>query len=100
MQNLSHIWSRVQATLLPHSAQALDPITTKQEQLIGILEIVRIESFLKELRGLVGRPCLDRQALARAFVCKAFYNMNTTEELIERLRGSQNLRRLCGWDYA
>lgn len=99
MQNLSQIWARIQGTLLPFLREELDPITEMQERLITILELVRIESFVRELRGVVGRPKSDRQAIARGFVCKAYYNMTTTVELIERLRASRNLRRICGWEY-
>ena len=99
MEDLSQVWLRIQGTLFPFLQAELDPITAKQEKLIAILEVVRIENFAREVgRGWSGRPRQDRQALARAFVAKAFYNMNTTRELIERLHGSPNLRRICGWE--
>lgn len=97
MENLSQIWMRIQGTLLPFLRDELDPITEKQEKLIAILEMVRIEDFIKIFPS-VGRPKDDRQALARAFLAKAHYNMTTTTELIERLKGSKNLRRICGWE--
>ena len=99
MGKLSHFWDRIQVDLFPFLREALDPVSAKQERLILILEVVRIEDFIKSLgSGLVGRPKSDRQALARAFVAKAFYNMTTTDELIERLKGNRNLRRICGWE--
>ena len=99
MQNLSQVWLRIQATLLPFLRNELDPITEKQEKLISVLELVRVEDFIKDIgRGWPGRPAKDRQALARSYVAKAFYNMNTTTELIERLKGCPNLRRICGWE--
>ncbi|MFH1156074.1 MAG: transposase [Pseudomonadota bacterium] len=36
--------------------------------------------------------------MARAFIAKAVYNMNTTRELIDRLKNSPALRRICGWE--
>lgn len=99
MQKVSHIWSRIQGTLLPFLREELDPITEKQEKLIAILEMVRVEDFIADLTGLVGRPRDDRQALGRAFVLKAHFNMGTTRELIERLKGCKNLRRICGWEH-
>jgi transposase len=101
MENVSQVWHRIQATLLPFLREGLDPITEKQEQLISILELVRVEDFVKSTGGgWPGRPPSDRQALARAFVAKAFFNMTTTDELIERLRGCRNLRRICGFERA
>jgi transposase/IS5 family transposase len=101
MESVSQVWFRIQATLLPFLREELDPITEKQEQLISILELVRIEDFVRNTgQGWPGRPPSDRQALARAFVAKAFYNMTTTDELIERLKGCRNLRRICGFERA
>lgn len=99
MAEVSQVWSRIQGTLLPFLRSELDPITEKQEKLIGILEMVRVEDFITVARHQYpGRPPSDRQALGRAYVVKAFYNMGTTSELIERLRCSRNLRRICGWE--
>ena len=99
MGQLSQVWDRIQGTLLPFLLEELDPITEKQEKLICILEMIRAEDFIKGPRlGARGRPPSDRQALVRAFVAKAYYNMTTTDELIERLNSSKNLRRICGWE--
>lgn len=101
MEKLSQFWFRFQGTLLPFLRTELDPISGKQEKLIACLEIARIEDFVKNVgHRWPGRPPKDRQALARAFVAKSSYNMNTTTELIERLKGSANLRRICGWERA
>lgn len=45
-----------------------------------------------------GRPEHDRRAIARAFIAKAFYNLPTTEALVELLKSHQALRRLCGFE--
>ncbi|MEA3222157.1 MAG: transposase, partial [Thermodesulfobacteriota bacterium] len=45
-----------------------------------------------------GRRRGDRAKIAKAFVAKAVYNFETTKVLIEYLRNSKNLRRLCGWE--
>jgi transposase len=78
--------------------EELEPLTQKQQQLVTVLEIVRIESFLPDLRGFEGRPKKTRAAIARAFVAKMIYNLTTTTMLIERLNSDKNLRRLCGWE--
>ena len=36
----------------------------------------------------------------KAFIVKALYNIDTTKLLIELLKGTKNLRRLCGWETA
>ena len=54
---------------------------------------------MKEYRGCgVGRKRKNRISLAKAFVAKAVYNFETTDILIEYLKGCKNLRRLCGWE--
>lgn len=101
MIELSHIWLRIQSSLFPILEANLCPLTDNQRKLITILETVRIEDFVPAARrGLPGRPEEDRQALARAFIAKAIYNMPTTRALIDNLEGSPNLRRICGWERA
>jgi len=99
MEHLPQIWARIQDTLFPELAEVLDPLTEKQQKLVAILEIIRIEEFVPvPVCGLPGRPLKDRQALGRAFVAKAIYNLGTTRALIEQLESSPNLRRICGWE--
>lgn len=100
MEQLSQIWHRIQEVLFPVLQERLDPLTEKQRQLIEILEVVRIEDYVRVKLSKMGRPESDRRALARAFVCKAVYNMGSTEELIDRLHSDKNLRRICGFERA
>jgi len=95
---LSHFWDRIQGSLFPELEEELGPLTEKQQQLVAILEVVRIEQFLPRFFGCVGRPPKDRVALARAFVAKATFNMATTRALIERVQSDISLRRICGWE--
>ena len=98
MHTIAGIWNRIQDTLFPHlQAHLPQPLTEKEEQLAAILEIVRIEEFVG-LPNWRGRPQADRQALARAFLAKAVYNLPTTKALLEALRAEPNLRRLCGFE--
>jgi hypothetical protein len=84
--------------LFPLLEECLDePCTRKLRQLIGILEVLRIEEAVGLPPGGRGRPPHDRKALARAFVAKAVYNLPTTELLVELLRGQPNLRQVCGF---
>lgn len=57
-----------------------------------------MERFLKGQQGAIGRPLEDRQAIARAFLAKAVYNLETTRQLLDRLACDEPLRRLCGWE--
>lgn len=93
---ISYFLSKIHGFLFPIVEAELGELTSKQQYLIRILEMVRIEEFVKTFCG-AGRPPEDRKALARSFVAKAVYNMTTTRELIERLTTDSNLRRICGW---
>jgi Transposase DDE domain/Transposase domain (DUF772) len=95
---LSDYWAKIQGTLFPFLKEQLDPLTEIQQRLITILEIVRIEQFLPDTFGFEGRPPKTRAALARSFVAKMVYNIDTTSFLIERLKTDKNLRRICGWE--
>jgi hypothetical protein len=97
---LSQFWLTVQGTLFPWLQQELGELSGKQKQLISILELIRIESFITSSSGYPGRPAEDRRTIARAFVAKAFYNLSTTRQLLERLQSDARLRRLCGWERA
>ena len=97
-KKLSQYWNNIQGTLFPWLEEELDPLTEKQQQLVTILELVRIESFLPDRFGFEGRPQKTRSAIARSFVAKMIYNIDTTTMLIERLKTDKNLRRICGWE--
>jgi hypothetical protein len=97
-ETLSQYWSKIQGTLFPQLEEELDPLTEKQQQLITILEVVRIEQFIPDHRGYEGRPQKTRSAIARSFVTKMVYNMTTTRSLWDRLHTDKNLRRICGWE--
>lgn len=84
--------------LVPQLEACLDePLTAKLKQLVGILEIVRIEEHLLPETHRRGRKRLDRRPIARAFVAKAVYDLATTQQLLEMLRLQPSLRRICGF---
>jgi len=95
---LSQKWLQIQGSLFPWLKEELGEITAKQQQLISILELLRVEDFLYSYVTGAGRPESDRTAIARAFVAKAVYNMPTTRVLIERLHSDITIRRICGWE--
>lgn len=98
-QTISCYWEKIQGTLFPVLEQELPPLTQKQQQLVSILEILRIEEFVFSIcQGFRGRPEKSRRAILRAFVAKSVYNMPTTRMLIERLYSDISLRRICGFE--
>ncbi|MFH0785161.1 MAG: transposase [Pseudomonadota bacterium] len=98
---ISWLMGRVQRSLFPHLNQCLPTaLTAQEERLISILEIVQIERYVpKYITNFhyPGRKPLDRQALARAFVVKAYYRLATTSDLRRTLLAAVNLRRVCGF---
>lgn len=97
-EKLSQCWLMIQGNLFPWLQEELGPLTEKQQQLITVLELTRVEEFIPSYSGYVGRPQDDRCAIARAFIAKAVYNMATTSQLIDRLTSDKALRRICGWE--
>jgi hypothetical protein len=73
------------------------PLTSKEQQLAGILAVLQIEKFVRRPGQRFGRKPWERQALARAFVGKAVYNHPTTCATIEALKASPGFRRICGF---
>ena len=85
-QTLSQYWEKIQGTLFPQLEEDLPTLTKKQQQLVSILEIIRVEKFVfPTCPGFRGRLEKSRRAILRAFAAKAVYNMPTTRMLIERL---------------
>lgn len=96
---LSQWWMNIQGFLFSEIEEDLGPLTKKQQQLIEVLEIARVEEHIPSyFKGDKGRPPKSRAKIARAFVAKAVYNMTTTRSLIDRLRSDIALRRICGWE--
>jgi hypothetical protein len=90
-------WNVIQHELLPELRNDVGPLTPKLEQVIHILEWVRIEEFTQISWCGVGRPPHERAWLANAFVAKAVLKLTTTKALIERLSIDRALRRICGF---
>ena len=97
-EQLNQFMRVCQGALFPALQEELGPLTEKQQQVLKVLNLIRLEACIAGWRGGVGRPAKDRQAIARAFVAKAVYNMSTTRQLLERLSSDVALRRICGWE--
>jgi len=98
IESISNFIRNIQRDLFPNLQEALGPLTEKQQKLVKILELIRIEEYIRIYRGFRGRPENNRQSLARAFVAKAVYNIPRTNQLREQLLADNSLRQICGWD--
>ncbi len=99
-ETLTNCWDHIQGFLFPMLREEVGPLTAQHERLVVVLDVARVEAFVRMYPGLPGRPPEDRHALARAFVAKAVLDLATTSGLIERLAVDATLRRLCGWERA
>ncbi len=91
---LTSTWDHIQGFLFPMLREEVGPLTAQHERLVVVLDMARIEAFVRMWPGLPGRPLDDRHALARAFVAKAVLNLATTSALIVSRAGSpRSLRR-------
>lgn len=98
--SLSKMWLKVrnlESTLFPYLEEALGELTLKESKLIRILDFAQIEDFVSTVTTT--NFSKHRQSIARAFVAKAVYNLETTRDLIDRLKADRTLRLICGWRY-
>jgi hypothetical protein len=97
-KSLSRIWGGIQRCLFPYLEEEMGELNENHRKLVTILEMIRIEEHIApRYRTGPGRPLKERTAIARAFVAKTVYNMNTTRDLIDRLMVDRTVRRICGW---
>ena len=88
----------MQGFLFPRLQEELGPLSLKHQHLIAVLGLVQLETILAPWSNGVGRPSMHRRSIARAFVAKAIFNLNSTRQLLDRLAVDNSLRRLCGWE--
>ena len=99
MNTLFDIWNNIQSNLFPWLEEELDPLSEKEQQFVKVVSLLDLCKHMKGYGGCgVGRKLKSRVSLAKAFVAKAVYNFETTDILIEYLKGCKNLRHLCGWE--
>ena len=97
-ESLSQSWHNIQGSLFPWLQEELGLLTRRQQLLVTILEVIRMEEHLSNGYGGAGRPLKNRVAIARAFVAKMTFNLPTTRALIDRLESDIKTRRICGWE--
>ena len=99
MSTLFDIWHSTQTKLFPWLEDKLDPLSEQEQRFVQAVSLMDLNKHMGEYRWSgIGRRRGDRAKIAKAFVAKAVYNFETTKVLIEYLRNSKNLRRLCGWE--
>jgi hypothetical protein len=77
--------------------EQLGVLSSKEEKLMRILELAQIELYVSEVK--ITNPPKHRKEIARAFIAKSVYNLQTTRDLIDRLKVDRVLRTICGWRY-
>jgi len=97
---ISWLKGTLQRCLFPHLEDCWNTdLTDKEQQLVSILELVQVEGFVvrKADNQWLGRRLLEREAIARSFTAKAVCAYPTTRAIIEALKTTPNLRRICGF---
>jgi transposase len=100
--SLSKMWTKIlnlEKTLFPTLKEELklEELSSKEVKLIKILDFAEIEKNITIVK-ITNTP-KDREEIARAFIAKSVYNIQTTRDLIDRLNIDRTLRLLCGWRY-
>lgn len=100
--SLSKIWTKIlnlESSLFPVLKEELrlEELSDKESRLIKILDFAQIEKNITVI-SITNTP-KDREEIARAFIAKSVYNIQTTRDLIDRLKNDRTLRILCGWRY-
>ena len=99
MSTLFDVWNTIQTQLFPSFEQELDPLTDMEREFIQIVSLLDLPYHMKAYRWRgFGRKRKSRLAMAKAFVAKSVYKLETTDILIEYLNSCRNIRRLCGWE--
>ena len=89
---VSGYWISRQQELFPWMEETLGSLEGRHKKLLSILEMVPIDQFLPSPEpGTSGRPLKDRAVLARAFLAKMVFNMDTTTALVVRQANWQGI---------
>ena len=63
LEGLSQTWLTIQGTLFSWLKEELGELTEKQQKLITVLEVIRLENYLSNSRGFVGCPLSNLELL-------------------------------------
>ena len=100
-QAISWLMGGLQRSLFPHLEDCWRVALSEKEQgLVTMLEMIRIERYVVRSASNqgMGRKLSERESIARSFVAKAVYGYPFTRSLIEALKTTPTLRRICGFE--
>lgn len=100
-QAISWLMGGLQRSLFPHLEDCWrTPLSEKEQGLVAILELIRIEKYVLRSASnqVMGRKLSERESIARSFVAKAVYGYRFTRSLLEALKTTPTLRRICGFE--
>jgi hypothetical protein len=100
-QGISWLLGNLQRSLFPQLEECWNKaLTDKEQQLLSILELIQIEKYVpwSARNQWMGRKLSERESIARSFVAKAVYGYPFTRSLIEALKTTPTLRRICGFE--
>lgn len=100
-RRISWLMGTLQRSLFPKLEESWNaPLTEKEKQLISILELVQVERFVPKSSDTqwLGRKLRERESIARSFVAKSVYGYPFTSSLIEALKTTPSLRKICGFE--
>lgn len=99
MNSVPSVWFRLQRHLFPSLEEELGPLSAKEQEFVKVIALIKLGPWMAHfLWKLIGRRPADRQAIVKSFIAKAVWNLPTTRALLDLIRASPSLRRLCGWD--
>jgi Transposase DDE domain/Transposase domain (DUF772) len=90
----------LQGTMFGALETAVGVLSEQAKLLVSVLALVAPQAHLPPSSGWRGRRAKHRQPLATAFLAKAVYGLETTRQLMDRLRCDRQLLNLCGWNSA
>ena len=100
-QTISWLMGGLQRSLFHHLEDCWRaPLSEKEQGLVTILEMIQIEKYVPRTASNqgMGRKLCERESIARSFVAKAVYGYPFTRSLIEALKTTPTLRRICGFE--
>ena len=96
---LGRHWNTIQKSLFPVLEDELGELSDEQKAFVSICELLIDDSIFYKYRWSGnGRKPHSRLAMFKAFILKALWNLPTTRSMIDAVRNSPTLRRLCGWE--
>ena len=87
---------RFQGELLPFLAEEVGPLGKTHRRFVAVPDLAPVERHVRHHHRGVGHPPADRDALARASVARAVWDLPTTAAPVDRRGYDPTPRRLCG----